>query len=133
MRRRKPTVVKSTPTRDPSIKTILALLDDAKAEEVVVIDVSNRTTLADAMIVASGRSNVHVSAIAERIVRAFKDHGLPAPRVEGLQYSEWVLIDAGDAIVHIFKPELRRFYNLEKLWGEDRPGETKPPATRIAR
>jgi ribosome-associated protein len=81
------------------------------------------------MIIASGRSNIHVGAIADRVVKAFKDSqhisAHSAPRVEGLQNCDWVLIDAGDIIVHIFRPEVREFYNLEKMWGVDRPGERR--------
>ncbi len=93
----------------------------------MLIDVAGKTSIADAMIIATGRSNTHVAAIADRVARLVKTSGAGAPRVEGLASSEWVLIDAGDAIVHVFKPETRLFYNLEKLWGDDRPGEGKPP------
>jgi ribosome-associated protein len=77
------------------------------------------------MIIASGRSSVHVAAIADRVAKALKTPNAAPPRVEGLESSEWVLIDAGFAIVHIFRPETRLFYNLEKLWGEGRPDEGK--------
>ena len=92
----------------------------------VAIDVAGKTTLTDVMIVASGRSNVHIGAIADHVVKACKAAGYPAPRIEGIPNCDWVLLDAGDAIVHIFKPEARRFYNLEKMWSADRPGETRP-------
>ena len=78
------------------------------------------------MVIASGRSSVHVAAIADRVAKALKTPNMPPPRIEGLESSEWVLIDAGFAIVHIFRPETRLFYNLEKLWGEGRPDEGKP-------
>jgi ribosome-associated protein len=104
-------------------RTILTSLEDAKAESIVSIDLRGKTTLADLMIIATGRSNVHVRAIAERIVTACKAAGRPAPRIEGLPHGDWVLLDARDAIVHIFKPDVRQFYNLEKMWGADRPGE----------
>jgi ribosome-associated protein len=74
------------------------------------------------MIIASGRSTIHVGAIAERIIRAFKGAG-HLPRVEGLRNCDWVLVDGSDIIVHIFRPEARQFYNLEKMWGSGRPGE----------
>jgi ribosome-associated protein len=77
------------------------------------------------MVVATGRSSVHVAAIADRLLKAFKSDGLAAPRIEGLPQGDWVLLDANDAIVHIFRPEVRKFYNLEKLWGADRPGEKR--------
>jgi len=104
---------------------VLSILEDAKAEDVVVLDVAGKTCLADMMVIASGRSNVHVSAIADRILKDLKEQGRGAPRVEGLKNSEWVLLDVGNAIVHVFKPETRRFYNLEKLWGDDRPREQR--------
>ncbi len=101
-------------------------MEDAKAEEIVVLDVSQKTSFAEAMIIASGRSSVHVAAIADRVAKALKAPNAAPPRIEGLESSEWVLIDAGFAIVHIFRPETRLFYNLEKLWGEGRPDEGRP-------
>ena len=115
------------------MRTILTALDDLKAEDVVSIDLNGKTTLADVMIIATGRSNVHVGALAERVIKAFKDvpstsaakGSQPAPRAEGLQAGDWVLIDGGDVIVHIFRPEVRLFYNLEKMWGVGRPGQLR--------
>jgi ribosome-associated protein len=104
-------------------KLIIDSLDDAKAEEIVDIDLAGKTSLADAMIVATGRSDRHVGAIATQIMHKLKDEGHPAPRVEGMPQCDWVLVDAGDIIVHIFRPEVRQFYNLEKLWGGGRPAE----------
>lgn len=100
-----------------------ACLEDMKAEEVVEIDLVGKTSLADAMVIASGRANRHVGAIADHIVETFKTNGLGPVRVEGMPACDWVLIDAGDLIVHIFRPEVRVFYNLEKMWGADRPNE----------
>jgi len=77
------------------------------------------------MVIASGRSNVHVAAIADRVVKACRDAGYPAPKVEGMPLCDWVLLDASDTIVHIFRPSVRQFYNLEKMWSADRPGETR--------
>ncbi len=77
------------------------------------------------MALATGRSNTHVGAIADRVIKSVKEAGRPAPRVEGMPHNDWVLVDAGDVIVHIFRPEVRQFYNLEKMWGEDRPGEKR--------
>ncbi len=105
------------------MRTILTSLDDLKAEDLVSIDLHGKTTLADVMIIATGRSNVHVGALADRVIKAFKEYYHTAPRAEGLQTCDWVLIDAGDIIVHVFRPEVRQFYNLEKMWGVDRPGE----------
>ncbi len=105
------------------MQAVLASLDEAKAEDIVSIDLQGKTTLADIMIIASGRSNVHVGAMADRVLKAFKEAGAPAPRIEGLPHCDWVLVDGGDVIVHLFRPEVRQFYNLEKMWGRDRPGE----------
>ena len=104
---------------------ILASLEDSKAEEIISIDLHGRTSIADTMIVASGRSNTHVGAIAEHVLRVCKDYGHGTPRVEGMPHNDWVLVDAGDVIVHIFRPDVRRFYNLEKMWGADRPEESR--------
>jgi ribosome-associated protein len=102
---------------------LLALLDDAMAEETVRIYLAGKSTIADAMIVTQGRSNRHVGAIAERVIQGLKDNGFGRVRVEGLTTCDWVLIDAGDVIVHVFRPEVRAFYNLEKMWSSDRPVE----------
>ena len=100
----------------------------SKAEEVVSIDLAGKTSIADWMIVATGRSTTQVGALADRIVRALKDSGAPIARVEGVPACDWVLIDAGDLIIHLFRPEVRQFYNLEKMWGVDRPGEKRAEA-----
>jgi ribosome-associated protein len=104
---------------------ILDLLDDAKAEKVSTIDLAGKTSIADHMIVASGRSDRHVGSIAERVLAGCREAGLAGLRTEGMPLCEWVLIDTGDIIVHIFKPEAREFYNLEKMWGGDRPKEAR--------
>lgn len=105
------------------MRSVLDGLEDAKAEQIVSIDLAGKTSLADIMFVASGRSGVHVGAIAERVMKSCRDAGFGSPRVEGLPHCDWVLVDAGDVIVHIFRPEVRQFYNLEKMWGGDRPAE----------
>ena len=105
--------------------TALESLDDAKAEDVVSLDLAGKTSIADTMIVATGRSNVHVGAIADRLLKALKDIGVAAPRVQGMPHNDWVLVDIGDIVVHLFRPEVRQFYNLEKLWGADRPAERR--------
>ena len=122
----------SVPDTGKLVRTVLHSLEDAKAEDLVSIDLQGKTSLADVMIVASGRSNVHVGAIAERIIKACKENALPTPKVEGLPHCDWVLVDVGDVIVHIFRPEVRAFYNLEKMWGGDRPGESRPQGVRAA-
>ncbi|MFN4288438.1 MAG: ribosome silencing factor [Brevundimonas sp.] len=107
----------------PDAKTlerlITARLEDDKAEDIVVIDLTGKSPMADTMIVASGRSHRHVGALADHILRALKDAGLGKARVEGLPHCDWVLIDAGDVILHLFRPEVRAFYNLEKIWAVD--------------
>ncbi|MCI0468317.1 MAG: ribosome silencing factor [Beijerinckiaceae bacterium] len=107
------------------MRTVLTSLDDSKAEDIVAIGLRGKTTLADVMIIASGRSNVHVGAIAERVISAVKKERQKPPRVEGLRNCDWVLVDADDIIVHIFRPEVRQFYNLEKMWSLDRPEERR--------
>jgi ribosome-associated protein len=105
------------------VELVTDSLDDSKAEDVVVIDLRGKTSLADHMIIATGRSDRHVGAIAEHIIHKLKEDGRAAPRVEGMPHCDWVLVDANDVIVHIFRNEVRQFYNLEKMWGGDRPAE----------
>ncbi|OYW67994.1 MAG: ribosome silencing factor [Bosea sp. 12-68-7] len=114
--------VPENPSAD-SIALAMHVLEDMKAEDVTVIDLVGKTSLADAMIIATGRVNRHVASIADALVEAIKGSGLPAPKVEGMPACDWVLIDTGDIIVHVFRPEVRQFYNLEKMWGADRPNE----------
>ncbi len=111
------------PSDTTTLGVVRFCLDEMKAEEIVEIDLQGKTSIADTMIVASGRANRHVGAIAERISAMLKQCGHPAPRIEGLPACDWVLIDGGDVLVHIFRPEVRQFYNLEKMWGTDRPKE----------
>ena len=99
-----------------ALDIVLASLDDSKAEDIVSIDIQGKSSLGDYMVIASGRSNRHVSAVSEHLISALKDAGLGYPRVEGLNSADWVLIDAGDIIVHIFRPEVREFYAIEKMW-----------------
>jgi ribosome-associated protein len=106
------------------LECILEAIEDAKAENTVHVDITGKSSLADHMIVTSGRSNRHVGAIADQLSRAIKDRGFDKPRIEGLPHCDWVLIDAGDAIVHIFRPEVREFYNLEKMWAAEFPDVT---------
>lgn len=100
---------------------ILASLDDSKAEDIASIDIAGKSSIADRMVVASGRSSRHVAAIAERLVDDMKKAGASNVRVEGLRTADWVLIDAGDILVHVFRPEVRAFYNLEKMWRAEHP------------
>lgn len=96
-------------------------LEDDKAEDITVIDLAGKTSISDYMIIASGRSNRHVAALAEHLVERLKKRGLVPLSVEGLAQADWVLIDAGDVIVHVFRPEVRSFYNLEKMWSVPLP------------
>ena len=111
------------PNAEKLVRSVLRGMDDVKAEDVVAVDLHGKTSIADVMVVATGRSNVHVGAIADRVVALCKEAGARAPRAEGVPLCDWVLIDAGDAIFHIFRSEVRQFYNLEKIWGGGRPGE----------
>lgn len=103
------------------VEFITTCLDDSKGEEIVTIDLEGKTAIADAMIIASGRSRRHVGAIADRLIKLLKERGHKGLKVEGQSIGEWVLLDAGDVIVHIFQPEIRDFYNLEKMWSAERP------------
>jgi ribosome-associated protein len=108
------------PTPEPKmIDVVLHTLDDAKAEDTVSVDIAGKSSLADNMVVTSGRSNRHVSAIADQLVKSLRESGFGKPRIEGLPHADWVLVDAGDVIVHIFRPEVREFYNIEKMWQAD--------------
>jgi ribosome-associated protein len=97
----------------------LGILEDGKAEDVVVIELGGKSSIADHMIIATGRSARQVVALAERLAAALREAGHGRPAVEGLRLGDWVLIDAGDLIVHVFRPEVRGYYNLEKMWGAD--------------
>jgi ribosome-associated protein len=99
------------------LNVVLKSLDGDKAENIVAIDLNGKTPMADFMVVASGRSNRHVSAIAEHLKEELKKHGING-RAEGLPQGDWVLVDAMDIIVHVFRPEVRAFYNLEQMWGD---------------
>ena len=120
-----PSALRKEPARTDALQLIMGVLDDAKAEDTTAIDLAGKTSIADHMVIASGRSDRHVGAIAEQIISRLKDEGYGNAKVEGMPLCEWVLIDAGDIIVHIFKPEVRNFYNLEKMWSGDRPEEEK--------
>lgn len=99
-----------------ALKLVLESLEDSKAENVISIDITGKSALGDYMVVVSGRSNRHVTAIAEHLLDDIKAGGLGHARIEGLETGDWVLIDTGDIIVHIFRPEIREFYNIEKMW-----------------
>jgi ribosome-associated protein len=106
---------------DALVANLTAWLDEAKAEEVVAIDIRGKSSIADYMVIASGRSDRHVGAVSEQIERKLKERGYGRVRIEGRPQCDWVLIDIGDVIVHVFRPEVRVFYNLEKMWSAERP------------
>ncbi|MBA3812350.1 MAG: ribosome silencing factor [Caulobacteraceae bacterium] len=110
--------------RTPLEALILARLDDEKAQDIVFIDLKGKSSFADGLVIASGRSHRHVGAMAEHLLRALKDAGRGRAKVEGLPHCDWVLIDAGDVIVHLFRPEVRSFYNIEKIWSVELPGQS---------
>ena len=109
----------TAPDADQTLKMILSRLDDMKAEETVTIDLRGKSAFSDYMIVTSGRANRHVGAIAENVAKGLKETGIRNLHVEGLPNCDWVLIDTGDVIVHVFRPEVREFYNLERLWTQN--------------
>lgn len=112
---------------DPAacLAIVLDSLEDSKAEEIVPIDVTGKTPIVDYMVVASGRSHRHVASIADHLLRDLKDGGVKQVRAEGLNSCDWVLVDAGDVVIHIFRPEVRSFYNLEKMWQAESPSHVE--------
>jgi len=111
---------------DDLLSVVKGCLEDAKAEEVVTIGLEGKSSIGDHMVIASGRSDRHVGAIADQLLKKLKDIGYGRARVEGLPNCDWVLIDAGDVIVHVFRPEVRAFYNLEKMWSSAPPEKSAP-------
>ena len=107
------------------LKSVIASLDDNKAEDITSIDLAGKTGIADFMVIATGGSQRQVSALTDYVVKDLKKRGHKDMVVQGLEQSDWVLIDAGDVIVHIFRPEVRSFYNLDKLWTTDVDAETE--------
>ena len=114
------------PDAQETLRLILTRLDDMKAEDTVTIDLTGKTSIADAMVVTSGRSNRHVTSIAENAIEGLSRAGVKGIRVEGKRNGDWVLIDAGDIIVHVFRPEVRAFYDLEKMWAGAGARRQKP-------
>jgi ribosome-associated protein len=108
-------------SEQPLLSRILVSLDDDKAEDVVTIDLAGRSSLADWIVIANGRSQRHVSAIAEHLARRLKEAGYGTRPVDGMASGDWVLIDAGDVIVHVFRPEARAYYDLEGMWSVKEP------------
>ena len=106
---------------------VVALLDEDKAEDILSIDLNGRTSIADTMVIATGKSARQVGAMADHLVEKLKAAGIGCS-VEGLPQCDWVLVDGGDVIVHLFRPEVRAFYNLEKMWGVERVAPAPVPA-----
>ena len=104
-------------------KIILNTLDSNKALDVISIDLANKSSLADYMIIASGTSSRHIQALSEQVLEQFKNNGIINCKIEGKDSNDWKLIDGIDLIVHIFNPEKRKFYELEKMWSELMPNE----------
>ena len=113
------------PDPEETLRLVLARLDDMKAEDTVTIDLSGKSTIGDYMVVTSGRSNRHVGAVADNVLENLQKAGIRGVRAEGMPHCDWVLIDAGDVIVHVFRPEVRAFYGLEKMWATGRSTERR--------
>lgn len=105
------------------LKDIVYWLDEAKAEKLVTIDLKGKSSIGDFMVIATGGSDRHVGAIADQLRQKLKESGVDHVRVEGLESCDWVLVDTGDIIVHVFRAEVRDFYNLEKMWSAERPAD----------
>jgi ribosome-associated protein len=103
--------------------TIIKTLDLNKAHDIVSIDLKDKSSMADYMIIASGTSSRHIQSLSEQVLEKFKDNGLKDSKIEGKESNEWKLVDGIDVIVHIFHPEKRKFYELEKIWSELIPKE----------
>jgi ribosome-associated protein len=114
--------LQAQPDADKTLNIILSRLEDMKAEETVTIDLRGKSAFSDYMIVTSGRANRHVGAIAENVTKGLKETGITGIHVEGLPNCDWVLIDSGDVVLHVFRPEVREFYNLERLWSQNPMG-----------
>ena len=108
-----------------TLRLVLARLDDMKAEDTTTIDLRGKSAIADYMVVTSGRSNRHVGSVADRVLDDLHAAGVRHVRVEGMPLCDWVLIDAGDVIVHVFRPEARAFYSLEKMWAGGGAGKRR--------
>lgn len=125
-----PRPVSQVPDASETLQIVLDRLDQMKAEDLVTIDLTGKSSIADSMVVASGRSSRHVGAVADDVVEHLKKSGLKNIRVEGQPHCDWVLIDAGDVIVHVFRPEVRDFYAIEKMWAGSKGQKAQESAQR---
>jgi ribosome-associated protein len=112
-------VSEARPSVEETLTLILSRLEDMKAEDTVTIDLRGKSAFSDYMVVTTGRSNRHVGAVAENVAKGLKETGNKKVHIEGVPNCDWVLIDSGDIIVHVFRPEVREFYNLERLWTQN--------------
>lgn len=111
----------STLTSEEKVEIIRDAMDELKAQDIKVLDVSGKTQMTDYMVVGSGTSNIHIRAVADRILERLKDHDIKGVRREGYNEARWILMDFGDVVAHVFDPEDRQFYGLEEFWERNPP------------
>ena len=119
---------KTPPVGTNLLDVVERSLDDDKAQDVIVINLTGKSDIADYLVVASGTSQRHVGAMAEHLRTQLKKVGMVSVAVEGMPQCDWVLVDGGDVVVHLFRPEVREFYNIEKMWGASGPDPKQGPA-----
>ena len=118
-------ITAALPSLDQMVEAILTSLDDDKAQDILTIDLVGKTSIADRMIIASGTSARMVSAMAEHLIQKLREIGIK-PKSEGERHGDWVLIDAGDVVIHLFRPEVRQFYNIERIWAAPAASNNTP-------
>ena len=124
-------VANIAPFEPALLARIQSSLEDDKAEDLVTIDLTGRSALTDALVLATGRSTRHVAALAENLARRLKEWGFGTARIEGLPQGDWVLIDTGDVVVHVFREEVRAYYDLEGMWSVDESVRRDAQAERV--
>ena len=122
---------KTPPDSEQLLELVTASLDDDKAQDVIVINLAGKTSFADHMVIATGTSQRHVATMAEHLRESMKSKGVARVALEGLTQCDWILLDGGDVIVHLFRPEVREFYDLEKIWIDPvpQPGDAPEQAS----